>query len=112
VVEKLKSSLPDVHVLLLDIFPRGQSFNQMRGSILQVNQALKTAYAKDDRVTFFPIGDLFIEDDGSIHQAIMPDYLHLSEKGYQIWFDAMREKFPRLKKQTEQGSVSHDGQLP
>jgi lysophospholipase L1-like esterase len=112
VVEKLKSSLPDVHVLLLDIFPRGRSFNQMRGSILQVNQALKTAYAKDDRVTFFPIGDLFIEDDGSIHQAIMPDYLHLSEKGYQIWFDAMREKFPRLKKQTEQGSVSHDGQLP
>ncbi|HIO20454.1 MAG TPA: GDSL family lipase [Phycisphaerales bacterium] len=89
VVEKLKSSLPDVHVLLLDIFPRGRSFNQMRGSILQVNQALKTAYAKDDRVTFFPIGDLFIEDDGSIHQAIMPDYLHLSEKGYQIWFGAI-----------------------
>jgi lysophospholipase L1-like esterase len=90
VVEKLKSSLPDVHVLLLDIFPRGQSFNQMRGSILQVNQALKTTYAKDDRVTFFPIGDLFIEDDGSINQHIMPDYLHLSEKGYQIWFDAIR----------------------
>ena len=107
VVEKLKSSLKDVDVLLLDIFPRGRSFNQMRGSILQVNQALKTAYAKDGRVTFFPIGDLFIEDDGSIHQAIMPDYLHLSEKGYQIWFDAMREKLPRFKK-TDLGPVYYD----
>jgi len=38
---------------------------------------------------FVPIGDLFIEDDGLINQAIMPDYLHLSEKGYQIWFGAI-----------------------
>jgi len=89
VVEKLKTSLPDVHVLLLDIFPRGRSFNQMRGSILQVNQALQATYDDDEGVTFLPIGHLFIENDGSINPDIMPDYLHLSEQGYQIWFDAI-----------------------
>ena len=92
VVELLKSSLPNVQVLLLDIFPRGKTFNKMRGSILQVNQTLQTTYEKDDRVTFLPIGHLMIEDDGSIDPRIMPDFLHLSEEGYQIWFDAISTK--------------------
>lgn len=89
VVEQLKKSLPNVHVLLLDILPRGKSFNAMRGSILQVNQALQVMFATDSRVSFFPIGHLFIEEDGSINPDIMPDYLHLSKQGYQIWADAI-----------------------
>ena len=89
VVEKLKHELPNVHVLLLDIFPRGQSFNSMRGSILQVNQALQAKYALDDRVTFTSIGHHFIESDGSIDHSIMPDFLHLSERGYALWAKAI-----------------------
>jgi hypothetical protein len=54
-----------------------------------VNQALKATFAKDSRVSFFPIGHLFIEEDGSINPDIMPDYLHLSKQGYQIWADAI-----------------------
>jgi lysophospholipase L1-like esterase len=89
VVDQLKTSLPNAHVLLLDIFPRGKSFNAMRGSILQVNQALEKSYADDSHVSFFPIGHLFIEEDGSISPEIMPDYLHLSKQGYQNWADAI-----------------------
>jgi lysophospholipase L1-like esterase len=61
----------------------------MRGSILQVNQALQATFATDSRVSFFPIGHLFVEEDGSINPDIMPDYLHLSKQGYQIWADAI-----------------------
>ena len=89
VVEALQSSLPEMHILLLDIFPRGQSFNSMRGSILQVNQALQAKYAGDDSVTFLQIGHIFIENNGVIDHSIMPDSLHLSEKGYQLWVDAI-----------------------
>ena len=89
VVEDLKTTLPEVHVLLLDIFPRGQHFNEMRGSILQVNQSLQTKYVQDTRVTFLPIGHLFIEESGAIDTTIMPDFLHLSEEGYQLWADAV-----------------------
>jgi beta-glucosidase len=89
VVEKLQRNVSGVHVVLLDIFPRGEVFNEMRGNILQVNQSLQAAYADDSRVTFLPIGHLFIESDGSISKEIMPDYLHLSEEGYQRWADAI-----------------------
>lgn len=89
VVEELKTALPEVHVLLLGIFPRGQSFNAMRGSILQVNQSLQTTYSEDSRVTMLTIGHLFIEENGAIDPSIMPDFLHLSEEGYQHWADAV-----------------------
>ena len=89
VVEKLRQDVPDIHVMLLDIFPRGEVFNEMRGSILQVNQSLQAKYKDLKNVTFFPIGHLFLEDDGTISKEIMPDYLHLSEEGYQRWADAV-----------------------
>ena len=89
VVKKLIESEPQVKVLLLDIFPRGASFNGMRGELLQVNQALQATFNKNDQVTYFPIGHLFIDPDGSISKEIMPDQLHLSELGYQRWADAV-----------------------
>ena len=88
-VEKLRKIVPDIHVILLDIFPRGELFNEMRGSILQVNQSLRAKYEDQKNVIFFPIGHLFLEDDGTISKEIMPDYLHLSEEGYQRWADAI-----------------------
>ena len=66
----------------------GQYFLSI-GSILQVNQSFQAKYKDLKNVTFFPIGHLFLEDDGTISKEIMPDYLHLSEEGYQRWADAI-----------------------
>lgn len=105
VVEKLIHDVPRIQVLLLDIFPRGKEFNEMRGNILQVNQSLRAKYEDEKRVTFFPIGHLFLEDDGTISNEIMPDHLHLSEKGYQRWADAV---VPVISKLLFAGSPSPD----
>lgn len=83
VVKSLRAKLPDMKILLLGIFPRGERFNAMRGDILQVNQALQRSAGGG--VTFLDIGASFVEDDGSISKEIMPDGLHLSPKGYQRW---------------------------
>ena len=89
VVESLQEKLPNTHVLLLDIFPRGEAFNAMRGDILQVNQALQSRYAGNEGVKFLSIGHTFLEDDGTIDPSIMPDALHLSEEGYRRWARAI-----------------------
>jgi N-acetylglucosamine-6-sulfatase len=44
------------------------------------------------------IGDRFLNDDGSISPEVMPDYLHLSPKGYEIWADALRPRLVELMK--------------
>ena len=40
VVSALHEQCPQAKVVLMAIFPRGEQLNQMRGDVLQVNQAL------------------------------------------------------------------------
>ena len=47
-------------------------------------------------VTYLDIGKAFLNDDGTISREIMPDYLHLTAKGYRIWADAMEPTLWRL----------------
>jgi lysophospholipase L1-like esterase len=88
VVEKIRSSLPDTKILLLGIFPRGAEFNDQRGVITQVNQALSKMDGRD-HIYFLDIGHAFLEPDGSISEEIMPDALHLSPAGYRIWAESI-----------------------
>lgn len=43
------------------------------------------AELEDDRVTFLDIGGQFLQSDGTISRAVMPDFLHPSLKGYDIY---------------------------
>ena len=47
-------------------------------------------------VHYIDFGSQLIEADGSIAKAKMPDYLHLSEAGYEIWANAIEPKLKEL----------------
>lgn len=89
VVTTLRKKLPKSKVLLLAIFPRdAQPKADIRTKIAKVNAELAKLEDKKT-VRFLDIGAKFLAPDGSIPKEIMPDALHLSEKGYQIWAEAM-----------------------
>jgi beta-glucosidase len=95
VVQNLRTKLPNTQVLLLGVFPWKQAPDAPeRGRIKDLNRRL-AHLAFRPGVTFLNFGDKFLEADGSLSKEIMPDYLHLSAKGYRIWVDAME---PTLKK--------------
>ncbi len=95
VVRKLQEKFPETKILLLGIFPRGDKFNNQRGKILQVNQAIHRL-EDHQKVFFLDFGHVFINNDGSISKEIMPDYLHLSPKGYEMWAQAIEPKLNEL----------------
>ena len=88
VVAQLRNKLPETKLLLLAIFPRGNEFNERRGKILQVNQAL-SRLSDGQNVQFLDIGQNFMEDNGTITPSIMPDFLHLSTAGYGTWAESI-----------------------
>jgi lysophospholipase L1-like esterase len=90
IVKKLREKLPDTKVLLCSIFPRGENPNPQRGKILEVNQILQKL-ADGKNVIWVDFGYKFVTDDGHIPHDLMPDYLHLTKAGYEIWADSMRE---------------------
>jgi lysophospholipase L1-like esterase len=88
-VQVLRTKLPSAKILLLAIFPRDEKPTaDIRKRIKAVNDQIAKL---DDRKTvhFLDIGSKLSNADGSLSKEIMPDFLHLSEKGYQIWADAM-----------------------
>jgi lysophospholipase L1-like esterase len=95
IVQELRKRLPETKILLLAIFPRGENFNPQRGKNAQVNEVIhKLADGKN--VYFMDIGHKFLETDGRLPAEIMPDYLHLTAKGYQIWADAIEARLKQL----------------
>jgi lysophospholipase L1-like esterase len=88
IVEELRNRLPRAKILLLGVFPRSEKPNAIRDKLTSVNA--KIAKLDDgSHVKFVDIGKSFLNEDGTISREIMPDYLHLSRKGYRIWAESM-----------------------
>ena len=95
IVRKLRERSPGTKVLLLGIFPRGENFNPQRGKITQINQVLPKL-ADGRNVFYLDIGHHFLDLDGHLPADIMPDYLHLSTKGYELWAKAIGGKLGEM----------------
>jgi lysophospholipase L1-like esterase len=95
IVQKLRQKLPETKILLVAIFPRGENFNPQRGKILQVNQVLRKL-ADAEWVHWIDFGHEFVNAQGLIPRALMPDYLHLRPKGYGIWAEAIEDKLSSI----------------
>ena len=95
IVRQIRIRQPGTKIILLGIFPRGQTFSAQRGKLLQVNQAL--AKMDDGKNIFYlDFGSQLIESDGSISRAMMADYLHPVEAGYRIWANATEPKLKEI----------------
>jgi lysophospholipase L1-like esterase len=95
IVAKLRKEVPETKILLLAIFPRGAKPNPQREKNAQASK-LAGAVADGKMVHYLDIGDKFLEDDGTLSREIMPDLLHLSPKGYEIWAEAIEPKVAEL----------------
>ncbi len=95
IVKQIRTRLPETKLLVVGIFPRAKTFSTQRGKLLQINQALAKV-ADCQMIHYIDFGSQLIEADGSLSKEIMPDALHLSEKGYAIWAEAIKPKLKEL----------------
>jgi beta-glucosidase len=91
IVQKLRAKLPDTKILLLAIFPRSENFSAQRGKLAMINQVLHK-HADEQNVFWVDFGHKFLRADGTMPRELMPDYLHLSRKGYEIWAESMEDQ--------------------
>ncbi len=95
-IAELRARLPRTKVLVLAIFPRGADNND---NLRKVNDAANKLIAKlaDEQMVFYQdINARFLDRDGKLPTAIMPDLLHPDEKGYEIWADAIEPTVAKL----------------
>lgn len=96
IVEKLRTKLPKMKILVLAVFPRGADKNDPRRLVNEGANKLIAKLADDKTVYYLDIGPKFLEADGTLSKEIMPDLLHLSPAGYTIWAESIEDKVAEL----------------
>ena len=96
IINQLRERLPEMKILLLAIFPRGEKpDNSLRQLNAATNKILAT-YADNEHVFYLDINDRFLDADGVLSRSIMPDLLHPNAEGYAIWAKAMEPMIQKL----------------
>lgn len=106
IVEELRTQKPEMKILLLGVFPRGGGVkkedtaapaDKLNPKIKQINDQI-AKLADDKNVFYKDIGNKFLNKDGELSRVIMPDLLHLSSAGYDIWAAAIKDDLQKLLK--------------
>jgi lysophospholipase L1-like esterase len=86
----IRKHAPDAKVLLMGITPRNtEGSTALMPTIEKINARI-AKFADGKTVRFLSINDKLADPSGKLLEGMTEDGLHLSDKGYQAWADAMR----------------------
>lgn len=89
IVAVIREKLPSTRIILLGILPRDHyPGTEYRKKIALINKRISTLN-DGYRIIYQDISSHFLDGEGKVPYDVMPDELHLSEKGYEIWARAM-----------------------
>ena len=97
VVDTIHEKLPQTKVLLLAVFPRGAKADPVRAKVDAINAEI-SKFDDGKTTRYLDIGHVFLNEQGEIPPDVMPDRLHPSAKGYELWYDAMQPMLDEMMK--------------
>lgn len=97
ILDTLAAKAPDAKILLLAIFPRGETIKRQRND--EVNRRIRKL-ADNQKVFWLDLGEHFLEPDGTLSKGLFMDEkpfpIHLTAEGYEVWAKAMQAKVEEL----------------
>jgi lysophospholipase L1-like esterase len=99
IVAEMRRRCPRSKILLLAIFPRNKPSDRPgKLARLRLANELMARLGDGKMIRFLNLNNHFLGEDGKVPSDIMPDFLHLNQKGYQIWADAMEPTLSEMLK--------------
>lgn len=89
VLAALHKLSPETHIIVMAVFPRGNSNEELQIKVAELNQILGTVLAGRPGITFLNLTDKFMNPDGTQKKALFLDGCHLNHEGYEIWANAL-----------------------
>ena len=89
IIACVRQKSPGTKILLLSVLPWDANPGSRRDRHVAVNQHLPALDDGGKTVKYVDISRKFLAPDGTIPKDLMPDGAHLSDKGYQMWADAV-----------------------
>jgi lysophospholipase L1-like esterase len=109
VVRELRRQKPGMRVLLVGLFPRAAKATGpadadrvpaagLHPDVAAVNRSV-AELADWKGVRYVDVGPKLLDKDGGLTKAVAPDFLHVSETGYALWAEAIRDPLAELLKE-------------
>ncbi len=106
IVRMIQEKIPGTKILLLGIFPRGPRSNTnddvydaaKRMQVINGANLRLAKLADGEKVRYLNINTAFLSSNGKIPIEVMPDQLHLSPKGYEIWANELKGPLAEMMK--------------
>ena len=89
IVSAVKAALPHATIVLNAILPRGDRDDPLRAKVADVNARIATL-ANGRTIRWLDAGAGFVDAGGNPRPELMPDKLHPSAAGYDVWAAALR----------------------
>jgi len=90
ILRLIRQKQPDAAIVLTAIFPRGRDVNDSaRRRNETVNREIRS-FADGKHIFWCDFNEQFLTRDGLLSPAIFPDRLHPADKGYEIWYSAVK----------------------
>lgn len=97
IVGKLQKQYPEMKILVLNVFPRGnQPDDGMRKKVDEINSYLPELLDGEQNVTLLDINSVFLDADKILQPEIMKDFLHPGADGYALWAKAVEPTLAKL----------------
>jgi beta-glucosidase len=96
IVEKLRAKLPETKVLVLGVFPRGETQDDPLRQIVKKTNVDIAKLADEKNVFYLDINPKFLDAKGVLSREIMPDLVHLTPASYTIWAEAIEPMVKKL----------------
>ena len=101
IVKQIRTKSPKTKILLLATFPRGKDVNDRRRKVNEASNKICQKLSDGKFVQYVDIGQNFLDKEGGLSRKIMPDLLHLSQDGYEIWAKSIEPNLEKLLKETK-----------
>lgn len=87
---RIRTLAPQADIILMAVFPREEHPDHPRRRLIAEINMRYAELAEELRLTYVDIGAQLLEPTGTMTREIASDFCHLTERGYQIWADAIR----------------------
>ncbi len=105
ILNALKTSNPEMPVILCRVFPSSPEKDRSAEDIQEINNRLAAVAKGDERITVLDTWTLFANEEGNAKIEEFPDLLHPNEIGYAKWAAGLKPVFATL------GFIETDGDI-
>lgn len=95
IVALLRDKLPDMKILLLAIFFRGEHPNEEQPRLAKASE-IASKVADNEHVFYMDINKVFLKPNGDIPKDLFDDFEHPTTKGFQLWAETIEPTVAKL----------------